>query len=149
MASKEVDWRPKPGVCGNACPRSPRGPNGPDPCCEVRGRTSSEYDMCKVCLGGYVVYTIPHLYLSQVYKKISEWHQFALGIWGKKNLISRLSLSRLHHKRHSQMKKMTSNLLATFTPLPLPSVDRKLLEFCPFTVKSLFRFFIFEFFCLF
>lgn len=72
MASKEVDWRPKPGVCGNACPRSPRGPNGPDPCCEVRGRTSSEYDMCKVCLGGYVVYTIPYLYLSQVYKKKSQ-----------------------------------------------------------------------------
>lgn len=56
---------------------------------------------------------------------------------------------RLHHKQHSQMKKMTSNLLPE-SPSPLPpGCGQTLLEFCPFTVKSLSRFFIFEFFVCF
>lgn len=112
-------------------------------------QVSMTIQMYSLFRGLYLVYSNPTASLPQQSITIKAWAPIYIG--NVKNNLSYLPLSRLHHKQHSQMKKMTSNLFPEFFLLSLlpPRLDRKLLEFCPFTVKSLFRFFIFESFCLF
>lgn len=56
--------------------------------------------------------------------------------------------SRLHHKQHSQMKKMTSNLLPRFVPPSSPTCGQEVVGVLPPYCKIPFQIFLFlNFFC--